>query len=98
MSDYSAYHSPQQFGSTLHQSHGCAKCLVEAFLTSGECGAQVKGGLECEGVRRAAASGGVWKSLVAIGKAEGLGGYWRGNFPQVQIHLLRIQKYRKAGT
>jgi hypothetical protein len=46
----------------------------------------VKGGLEREGVRAAAASGGVWKSLVAIGKAEGLRGYWRGNAPQVCIH------------
>ena len=44
----------------------------------------MKGGLECEGVRAAAASGGVWNSLKAIGAAEGIRGYWRGNLPQVR--------------
>jgi len=41
--------------------------------------------MEREGVRAAAATGGVWRSLVAIGKEEGLRGYWRGNVPQVGV-------------
>ena len=49
----------------------------------------MKGGLECEGVRAAAASGGVWNSLKAIGTAEGIRGYWRGNLPQVS-HFLGL--------
>lgn len=35
-------------------------------------------------MRAAAASGGVWNSLKAIGAAEGIRGYWRGNLPQVR--------------
>ena len=40
-------------------------------------------------MRAAAATGGVWRSLVAIGKEEGLRGYWRGNVPQVLGDVLR---------
>lgn len=44
---------------------------------------QVKGGLEHGAVGAAAASGNLVKAFLAIGKAEGLLGYWKGNLPQV---------------
>ena len=84
---------------SLAQFYSCQTIVRQpahavALLTGRERAAQVKGGLECEGVRRAAASGGVWKSLVAIGKAEGFGGYWRGNFPQVRILPSGLRVHR----
>lgn len=45
---------------------------------------QVKGGLEGGAVAAAAAKGNLLQSLIAIGKQEGLLGYWKGNLPQVQ--------------
>ena len=44
---------------------------------------QVKGGMTSAGVRAAAASGGVIDAFVAIGRHEGIRGYWKGNLPQV---------------
>ena len=44
---------------------------------------QVKGGLEQGAVGAAAASGNLLRALTAIGKQEGLLGYWKGNLPQV---------------
>jgi hypothetical protein len=45
---------------------------------------QVKGGLEGGAVAAAAAKGNLIQSLIAIGKQEGLLGYWKGNLPQVR--------------
>lgn len=45
--------------------------------------AQVKGGLQDGAVKAAARSGGILSALVAIGKEEGVGGFWKGNLPQV---------------
>lgn len=53
---------------------------------------QVKGGLEHGAVGAAAASGNLVKAFLAIGKQEGLGGYWKGNLPQV----LRVVPYSAA--
>ena len=61
-----------------------ACCAAASACDDGANRYQVKGGLEREGVRAAAATGGVWRSLVAIGREEGLRGYWRGNVPQAR--------------
>lgn len=53
---------------------------------------QVKGGLEGGAIQLAAAKGNLIGSLVAIGKQEGLAGYWKGNLPQV----LRVVPYSAA--
>lgn len=53
---------------------------------------QVKGGLEGGAVAAAAAKGSLLQSLIAIGKQEGLRGYWKGNLPQV----LRVVPYSAA--
>jgi hypothetical protein len=45
---------------------------------------QVKGGLQTGAVSKAAAEGNLIKSLIAIGKQEGLTGYWKGNLAQVR--------------
>lgn len=45
---------------------------------------QVKGGLEGGAVAAAAAKGNLVQSLIAIGRQEGLLGYWKGNLPQVR--------------
>lgn len=45
---------------------------------------QVKGGLQGGAVAEAAKSGNLIKALIAIGKEEGIKGYWKGNTPQVQ--------------
>ncbi|GAB4824186.1 hypothetical protein N2152v2_011232 [Parachlorella kessleri] len=53
---------------------------------------QVKGGKEVGAVAAAAAKGNLVQSLIAIGKQEGLMGYWKGNLPQV----LRVVPYSAA--
>lgn len=50
---------------------------------------QTQGGMARGRLRAAAAEGGLWKSFVAIGRQEGVKGYWRGNLPQV----LRVLPY-----
>lgn len=44
---------------------------------------QVKGGLQTGALREAAARGGLFRSLVAIAKTEGISGFWKGNLAQV---------------
>jgi solute carrier family 25 (mitochondrial phosphate transporter), member 23/24/25/41 len=53
---------------------------------------QVKGGLEKGVIGKAAASGSLIQSLLAVGRQEGIAGYWRGNLPQV----LRVVPYSAA--
>lgn len=53
---------------------------------------QVKGGLQEGAVRAAARSGGMIPSLMAIAREEGIGGFWKGNLPQV----LRVLPYSAA--
>jgi solute carrier family 25 phosphate transporter 23/24/25/41 len=53
---------------------------------------QVKGGLETGAVGIAAREGSLIRSLIAVGKQEGLSGYWKGNLPQV----LRVVPYSAA--
>jgi solute carrier family 25 phosphate transporter 23/24/25/41 len=50
---------------------------------------QTRGGLQQGVLREAAKKGGVWQALVAIGKEEGIRGYWKGNLPQI----LRVVPY-----
>lgn len=45
---------------------------------------QTRGGLGKTAVAQAARSGGVLDALVAIGREEGLRGYWKGNLPQAR--------------
>ena len=44
---------------------------------------QTSGGLQKGAVKQAVQKGGVWQALVAIGRTEGIKGYWKGNLPQV---------------
>ena len=44
---------------------------------------QTSGGLATGSVKAAAKGGGLVESFLAIGRQEGLTGYWRGNVPQV---------------
>ena len=44
---------------------------------------QTSGGLQQGAVKQAVRKGGVWDALVAIGRTEGIRGYWKGNLPQV---------------
>lgn len=44
---------------------------------------QTSGGLQQGAVKHAIRKGGVWQALVAIGRTEGIKGYWKGNLPQV---------------
>lgn len=53
---------------------------------------QVKGALATGAIGEAASSGSLIRSLVAVGKEEGLRGYWKGNLPQV----LRVVPYSAA--
>ena len=45
---------------------------------------QTSGGLQKGAVKHAVRKGGVWQALVAIGRTEGIRGYWKGNLPQVR--------------
>ena len=45
---------------------------------------QTRGGLGKTAVAQAARRGGVLDALVAIGREEGLRGYWKGNLPQAR--------------
>ena len=53
---------------------------------------QVRGGLQSGAIATAAKSGSLLKSLLAVGREEGLVGYWKGNLPQV----LRVVPYSAA--
>lgn len=44
---------------------------------------QTSGGLQQGAVKQAVRKGGVWEALAAIGRTEGIRGYWKGNLPQV---------------
>lgn len=46
---------------------------------------QTSGGLQQGAVKHAVRKGGVWQALVAIGRTEGVKGYWKGNLPQVRL-------------
>ena len=51
---------------------------------------QTSGGLQHGAVKHAVRKGGVWQALVAIGRTEGIKGYWKGNLPQVS-HTIALQ-------
>jgi solute carrier family 25 (mitochondrial phosphate transporter), member 23/24/25/41 len=53
---------------------------------------QVRGGLESGAIAAAAARGNLVQSLIAVGRQEGIAGYWKGNLPQV----LRVVPYSAA--
>ena len=48
---------------------------------------QTRGGLQSGAVRDAARHGSVWQALQAIGREEGIRGYWKGNLPQASRTL-----------
>lgn len=54
-----------------------------SFTTGQPCVVQTRGGLATGSVKAAARGGGLVESFLAIGRQEGLTGYWRGNIPQV---------------
>ena len=60
---------------------------------------QTRGGLGKTAVAQAARSGGVLDALVAIGREEGLRGYWKGNLPQARHSSLaaRFVSWGAAG-
>lgn len=49
---------------------------------------QTSGGLQQGAVKHAVRKGGVWQALVAIGRTEGVKGYWKGNLPQVRLTVM----------
>ena len=51
---------------------------------------QTGGGFSRGSLKSAAQKGSMVQSLIAIGKQEGLAGYWKGNVPQVHTS---IQQY-----
>lgn len=53
---------------------------------------QVSGGFESGAIAKAAKKGSLIQSLIAVGKQEGIAGYWKGNLPQV----LRVVPYSAA--
>lgn len=53
---------------------------------------QVRGGLQKGAIATAARSGSLLQSLIAVGREEGILGYWKGNLPQV----LRVVPYSAA--
>ncbi|KAI7839404.1 hypothetical protein COHA_006805 [Chlorella ohadii] len=53
---------------------------------------QVKGGLERGAIAAAASKGNLLQAFLAIGREEGIMGYWKGNLPQV----LRVVPYSAA--
>ncbi|KAK9815602.1 hypothetical protein WJX72_006584 [[Myrmecia] bisecta] len=50
---------------------------------------QTSGGLQTGALQKAAKGGNLVQAFLAIGKAEGLAGYWKGNIPQI----LRVIPY-----
>lgn len=44
---------------------------------------QLKGGLQVGAIGAAAAKGNLLQAFLAIGREEGIMGYWKGNLPQV---------------
>ena len=56
---------------------------------------QTRGGLQAGALKEAARGGGVVGALAAIGKEEGLMGYWKGNVPQVRSQH-RLQAIRST--
>ena len=62
---------------------------------------QTSGGLQKGAVKHAVQKGGVWQALVAIGRTEGIKGYWKGNLPQVcscKLRLYRPQHLKSNST
>lgn len=61
---------------------------------------QVKGGLQGGAIGAAASQGNLLKAFLAIGKEEGIMGYWKGNLPQVGATpaLLGPTSPKVAGT
>ena len=53
---------------------------------------QVSGGFQGGAIGKAAKQGNLIESLIAVGKQEGIKGYWKGNLPQV----LRVVPYSAA--
>lgn len=45
---------------------------------------QVKGGFEGGAIAAAASKGNLLQAFLAIGREEGLMGYWKGNLPQAR--------------
>lgn len=50
---------------------------------------QVSGANQQTAAAKAAASGGLIPAFIAIGKSEGIMGYWKGNVPQASLTGLR---------
>lgn len=59
-----------------------------AFFTQVKILLQVKGGLERGAIAAAASKGNLLQAFLAIGREEGIMGYWKGNLPQVGAAVL----------
>lgn len=59
---------------------------------------QTSGGLQKGAVRQAVRQGGVWQALVAIGRTEGVKGYWKGNLPQVWCTPCHAHRWLKDSS
>ena len=82
-------------GFALFLAGGCAGALAKtctAPLDRLKIIMQVSGANQQSAAAKAAASGGLIPAFIAIGKSEGLKGYWKGNVPQV----IRILPYSTA--
>jgi hypothetical protein len=62
-----------------------ACCVCVDVHTACVLASQTSGGLATGSVKAAAKGGGLVESFLAIGRQEGLMGYWRGNVPQVSL-------------
>ena len=79
--------APADAGNSQHDGRmrrsGLLHCVL--LLSARVPALQTSGGLATGSVKAAAKGGGLVESFLAIGRQEGLMGYWRGNIPQVRL-------------
>lgn len=88
---YSGCKQQQHAGGCLHeQTMPGALALLPLVL---QILLQLKGGMQKGAIAEAASKGKLVQAFLAIGKEEGLMGYWKGNLPQVTCLSPACKKY-----